>query len=336
MTALFLTLLSFNTVILLNFKKLSKIVNIYDLPDQKLKMHKKKMPILGGCILVINYMIYLLYQIFFLDQFLFAQIQDFDNREVFSIFFLILTFFFLGLYDDKFKLSPNSKLFYSIILILTSLLLNRNLIIDMMSLSFYENKIFFQNFSIIFTIFCILILINSLNFYDGINGQSYIFFIYIFSFLYFKSMMNNFYLINIFLILFVLFINLRNKLFLGDSGVFLLSILASVSLIYEHNEQKNIIYADEIFFLLLLPGIELIRLTFIRLISGKNAFFGDRNHLHHLLIKKFSLLYTNLILIILFLIPLLLFTYSKLNSYVVFLLFLIIYISTILTLRSND
>ena len=85
--------------------------------------------------------------------------------------------------------------------------------------------------------------------------------------------------------------NLKNMLFLGDGGVYLLGIILSVSLIYEHNVKNNIIYADEIFFLLLLPGFDLVRLTITRSLNLKNPFMGDRNHIHHLLINKFSLIF---------------------------------------------
>ena len=71
-----------------------------------------------------------------------------------------------------------------------------------MSISFIENKIFWIicNF---FTIFCILILVNALNFYDGINGQSCLIFLISFSFLFIKSDMHYFYIISIILILFI-------------------------------------------------------------------------------------------------------------------------------------
>ena len=146
--------------------------------------------------------------------------------------------------------------------------------------------------------------------------------------------MNYFYLLSILLILFILFLNLMNKLFLGDGGIFLMGIIASISLILEHNVQKNILYVDEIFFLLLLPGIDLIRLTIIRVFKGKNAFFGDRNHIHHLLVNKFSIFYTNLILIFVSIIPIIMFLFLELNFFIVFFIFLILYIFIISTLRS--
>ena len=335
MFSLILVLLFINLAIFLNFKKFAEVINVYDAPDKKLKLHKKKTPILGGLILIINYSIYLLFQLIFSDNFLSIPQKIFNIEGYLSILILIFGFFILGFYDDKNKLAPKNKLFFSILLILVSILLNPNLILNSFSLTIFTNKVFLNSFSITFTIFCIILLINALNFFDGINGQSCIFFIIVFSFLFFKSEMNYFYLLSILLILFILFLNLMNKLFLGDGGIFLMGIIASISLILEHNVQKNILYVDEIFFLLLLPGIDLIRLTIIRVFKGRNAFFGDRNHIHHLLVNKFSIFYTNLILIFVSLIPIIMFLFLELNFFIVFFIFLILYIFIISTLRSH-
>jgi len=335
MFSLILVLLFINLAIFLNFKKFAEVINVYDAPDKKLKLHKKKTPILGGLILIINYSIYLLFQLLFSDNFLSIPKKIFNIEGYLSILILIFGFFILGFYDDKNKLAPKNKLFFSILLILVSILLNQNLILNSFSSTIFTNKVFLNSFSITFTIFCIILLINALNFFDGINGQSCIFFIIVFSFLFFKSEMNYFYLLSILLILFILFLNLMNKLFLGDGGIFLMGIIASISLILEHNVQKNIVYVDEIFFLLLLPGIDLIRLTIIRVFKGRNAFFGDRNHIHHLLVNKFSIFYTNLILIFVSLIPIIMFLFLELNFFIVFFIFLILYIFIISTLRSH-
>ena len=46
--------------ILLNFylslklKQLSRIVNIYDIPDKKLKLHQKPIPLIGGVFIILN------------------------------------------------------------------------------------------------------------------------------------------------------------------------------------------------------------------------------------------------------------------------------------------
>ena len=66
---------------------------------------------------------------------------------------------------------------------------------------------------------------------------------------------------------------------------------------------QTIKFADEIFLLLILPGVDLLRLTIMRITNGKNAFYGDRNHIHHMLIHKFSLITSNIILLILAVFP---------------------------------
>ena len=332
---LVILLIILNLSIFLTFDKFAKIINVYDTPDKKLKLHKKKTPILGGLILVINYFIIFLFQIFYSNFFLSFEKRLLEVQDFFSIILLVISFFLIGFYDDKKNLSPNKKIIISIFLIFLSLFISQNLQIDKISLSFYDHKIFFNKFSFIFTVFSILLFVNSLNFYDGINGQSCFFFLIIFIFLFLKDM-NIFYLLTIILIFFILTLNLRNKLFLGDSGIFLLSIIASISLIFEHNINKNIVYADEIFFLLLFPGLDLVRLTVIRITKNKNPFYGDRNHIHHLLTKKFSISISNLILLIYAITPIILFNVLNLNFYSSFLIFLFMYFVLVLIMSSHD
>ena len=336
MLFIFLLLFLLNLIIFFKINELSQILNIYDKPDNKLKLHKTNVPIIGGIILALNFSILFFYQIFFLNDFLSINLNNLNVVEVFASLLFIFGYFILGLFDDKINLSPNKKIFYSIFIILSAIFFNENLIIKKMSISFIENKIFFENYSYFFTIFCFLILVNALNFYDGINGQSCLIFIISFSFLFIKSNMHYIYMISIIIILFIFFLNISNKIFLGDSGIYLLSIILSSSLIYEHNIQKNIIFADEIFFLLLFPGLDLLRLTFKRLLNFKNPFFGDREHIHHLLINNYSLKVTNFILFFTSIIPIILFSVFHINFFLVFFVFLAIYLFLIKHLKSND
>ena len=46
--------------------------------------------------------------------------------------------------------------------------------------------------------------------------------------------------------------------------------------------------ADEIFVIMFLPGVDMFRLFLTRVTNGKNPFEADSNHLHHLLLKKYS------------------------------------------------
>ena len=64
-----------------------------------------------------------------------------------------------------------------------------------------------------------------------------------------------------------LILNLKKKLFLGDSGVFFLSTLFSLLVI--ENYQINKISAEQIFLLMMLPGIDMLRLFLERILKKK-------------------------------------------------------------------
>ena len=282
--------------------------------------------------MIINIFTYVILDLIFNLQYFDINIS---KREYFSLLFLILSFFLIGSYDDKYQIKPEKKFFLSILVSIIVITINKDMLINNISISFYNHIIYLNNFKYFFTIFCIIILINSLNFYDGINGQSIIFFIISFSFLAIKSSSPTIYILFICHLLFLLFLNLRNKIFLGDNGIYVLTIILSISLIYEHNVYKSIIFADEIFLLLFLPGLDLLRLTILRLMKGKNPFYGDRNHIHHLLVKNYSLIKSNFILFVLAIIPIVSFNILKLNFFLVISIFLMFYLTIILKLKKH-
>mgnify|MGYP005660456941 CR=1 FL=1 len=128
-----LVLLSFlNFIIFINFNKIANRLNFYDKPDHKLKKHKSKVALLGGIIVFINLFLFLLINIFIETDLKFIKVS---NREYLSIFFLIVSFFLLGLYDDKYNLKPERKFILSILFSLIVILINENLIIKNISLS---------------------------------------------------------------------------------------------------------------------------------------------------------------------------------------------------------
>ena len=49
-----------NFIIVFNLEKLSKCVNIYDKPDNLLKKHKSSVPLVGGVIMMINILMYII------------------------------------------------------------------------------------------------------------------------------------------------------------------------------------------------------------------------------------------------------------------------------------
>ena len=57
-----------------------------------------------------------------------------------------------------------------------------------------------------------------------------------------------------------------------------------------YNSINSNLSCEEIFLILMIPGIDMFRLFCVRIYQKKNPFKGDLNHLHHLLIRKFNLL----------------------------------------------
>ena len=110
-------LLIINLIIFLKFRPISNYLNIFDLPDGKRKIHKKAVALLGGPILIINFLI-----IYFLSNF-YQDIKFTESKIIFFIFLVAsLLVFLLGLLDDKLKLHANLKLF-----MLASILIGINL-----------------------------------------------------------------------------------------------------------------------------------------------------------------------------------------------------------------
>ena len=53
-----LVLLIFNSLVLYYYKNFTELVNVFDVPDNKLKLHEYKTPIFGGIIIILNYLIF--------------------------------------------------------------------------------------------------------------------------------------------------------------------------------------------------------------------------------------------------------------------------------------
>ena len=148
--------------------------------------------------------------------------------------------------------------------------------------------------------------------FDGINLQVGLYCLVVFMFFYFYDLSILFSICMVIVLLFFLLLNYFNKCFLGDSGCYLLSFLISVIIIHHYNlqffyeNQIKFLYADSIFILLMIPGLDMFRLFVARLAQGKNPFVGDNNHLHHLLLVRYGLYKSNLIVQSIVIMPLIL------------------------------
>ena len=280
-----------NLVLFFSINKTAKFLKLYDYPDNNRKIHRSKIPLIGGIYFFINLTFYIIFENFeFVDQIYFS-----DKREMISVYFGALIFFLMGIYDDKNTLKPNTKLILSIIGIIISISLSNKFVVNDLNFLFYDKQINLKDFSIPFTIFCILVFLNAFNMIDGINGLSVSYFLICIFYLFFSSVWNLFSIILIICSIFFLYNNFKNKIFLGDSGSLLLGFILALIFIKSYNENK--IFADQIIILMILPGIDLLRVAVSRIFKKKHAFEPDRNHLHHILAKKFNNFYSYTIII---------------------------------------
>ena len=268
----------FNVLLFLNLKSISHYMNVYDYPDKVRKFHTKKVPLLGGFIIYLN--------IFIL--FTSAKFIDYDYPIFLntSSFLLISLFFFIGIYDDKKNISPILKLtLLSLGLII--FFYESKLLISTLNFKLYFRSVDLEFSSIFFSTLCVLLFLNSLNMFDGVNNQVIFYSIFFIIILLFYKF-NIYYLLLIIPLFFVSYFNFLNKIFLGYSGVYIIALIISLNIFEIYIYQPKSIYPEEIFLLMFIPGLDMFRLFIHRIILRRNPFSADRLHLHHLLLNKLN------------------------------------------------
>jgi UDP-N-acetylmuramyl pentapeptide phosphotransferase/UDP-N-acetylglucosamine-1-phosphate transferase len=246
------------------------------LVDKKQLIHKSftskdLVPISGGFLILINLLF-------------------FNSNYKEKLFFIGI--FSLGILSDLLIIEkPLKKFFIQFFIVVTFLLL--------LNISILSTKVFFIDFfiknklfALLFSAFCLLILINGSNFLDGINTLVcgyYIIIVLVILYIGHYNKINynflEFYYLLISLLVIFLF-NFFSKTYLGDSGTFLLSFLVGYQLINLCNINLSLTkYISPIFILLLLwyPAFENLFSIIRKTLSKLNASKPDNLHLHHLL-----------------------------------------------------
>ena len=272
--------------ILFLISKISYKLNLIDIPNKR-KMHIKPTAYTGGVALCFIY-IFATFLFNFYDQKL---------DLILSAAFLIG---FVGFIDDKCNLNVGGKLSLQIIPIVYLILIesfNLNQIGD-----YNYFKIELNSFSFPFTLLAILFLINSFNYFDGLDGTLSFVIISVISILLFLLPKENTQLFLIIVLIPILLFLCFNfsifklpGLFLGDSGSLLLGFIISFTLI--HLENQNIIHPILLAFSVSVFVYEFLSINLIRLIGNKKLFSAGKDHLHHILFKRNkSLLLTNFLI----------------------------------------
>ncbi len=282
-------------------KKLAYYFNLLDSPDNLRKFHKEITPLTGGIIVFSSLFIFVLYDFF---SFSVLNAHNFiDYKSHYSLLIGCIIFFIIGIVDDKINLKPNIKLFLFIFAITFLLSIDYQLNLKILYISVIQSKFSIGNFSYFWTILCFLLFINALNMFDGINLQVGLYSILSICYLiFFYKFLDDFLIITLFSLICFSVLNFSSKCFLGNSGSYFLGFLLGYVFVKNYNLNQNI-YADEVVLMMIIPGIDMMRLFFQRIIKKKHPFSPDRNHIHHILLNKFNKIQTVLIIVILIWVP---------------------------------
>ena len=282
---------------------LSIRLNAFDRPNER-SSHVYKVPTLGGLAIgIVWFSILFLYTILFEDYIL--------KSEIYSFMLMGLCIVIIGIYDDIKGIKALFKVFVQLFVFFLLTRLDNFLITSFYGLfNIYELN---YTFSILFSCFVFIGIVNAINLVDGIDGLSSsltLFFIFIFSYLFYLSNQYYYHILLPFASTIIVFLTYnfskKKKMFLGDTGSLGFGLLLATISLGALNSTKGIDVFMPInpalFVVLCLsyPILDVVRVFLLRLYNGKSPFEPDRSHLHHLLIDKGFSHAKSVMLIILF------------------------------------
>ena len=216
------------------------------------------------------------------------------SKILYDYILISLSMFLIGFLDDlKINIKPQKRLILMILLLFSFVYFIpiKILNIDIPFLKFLTDNHFLSSF---FVLLCFLFVVNGANLIDGFNGLLSINLLIINLILAYINLGNanlefSFLLISqiIILLTFLLFNFPNAKIFLGDSGAYLIGSLVSLNVIMTNNLNPNI---SSFFFCTLLFYIffEVFFSFFRKLIQKKSPIYPDSEHLHMLSYYKIS------------------------------------------------
>ncbi len=285
--------------------QVAKDKKLFDEPDER-KVHKVVIPTLGGLGIFAGFIIGMLMGV---PSNLANEIQYFAAASI--------VVFFLGMKDDILILSASKK-FIGQLLAAGILIKFAGVQITNMHgfLGIYELP---HIASIVISIFAIVVITNSFNLIDGVDGLagSLGFLTSIIFGTYFYTIGQLTYAVMAFalagsLISFLIYNFSPAKIFMGDTGSLLLGLINSILVI----KFIKIAGTSEVsipleaspaigFAILMLPLFDTLRVFGLRLLDRRSPFSPDRNHIHHFLLDlglshrqiTLTLVFTNMLFI---------------------------------------
>jgi UDP-GlcNAc:undecaprenyl-phosphate/decaprenyl-phosphate GlcNAc-1-phosphate transferase len=261
---------------------------LFDIPDASRKLHTSPIPSLGGLGIFAGFVLSSMVMI------------PFESAPDFQYYFAAaLVIFFLGLKDDILDISAINK-FIGQALAAFLIIYKGNIQIQSMH-GFLGIEVLPPMFSLLFTYLTVIVIINSFNLIDGVDGlaSSLALMAAVIFGIYFGAVKMVPYSILSFalagsLIAFLIFNFQPAKIFMGDTGSLLLGLMNAVLVIKFINVAQNPdtpfpIEASSAaigFSILMIPLLDTLRVFAIRITHRRSPFSPDRNHVHHLLLDR--------------------------------------------------
>jgi UDP-N-acetylmuramyl pentapeptide phosphotransferase/UDP-N-acetylglucosamine-1-phosphate transferase len=277
--AFFITFFSIPVII-----EVAKNKKLFDEPDER-KVHKNVIPTLGGLGIFAGFIV--------------ASLLGVPSTvpPVFQYFIAaIMVVFFLGIKDDIIVLSASKKFIGQLFAAGIVIKFGGIQINDMHGL-FGLHQIP-HTVSILLTLFTIVVITNSFNLIDGVDGlagslgllTSTIFGVYFLATSQIMYAVMAFSLVGS-LVAFLIYNFSPAKIFMGDTGSLIIGLLNSVFVIKFIAIAANPSYGLPMesapaigFAILIVPLFDTLRVVTIRIISRRSPFSPDRNHIHHFLL----------------------------------------------------
>ena len=264
-------------------------LRLVDIPEKR-KIHNKPTAYTGGLLISLIYLFSLqLFQTFSLQL----------NLLISTSLMIAI----VGFVDDKYHLNTGGKLSLQILPVFYLIYIENIALNDIGEYGFFTLELY--SFSKMFTLLCVLFLINSFNYFDGIDGSlgfSTVSVLFILYFIIPDEKIKQFIIIIALPIVVFLFFNFSflklPKLFLGDSGSLLLGFILSFLLIFLTNNIK--IHPILLAWSVSIFVFEFLSTNVDRLLRKKNIFKAGLDHLHYKLLRSIkSIFLTDIIIFLL-------------------------------------
>lgn len=280
--------------------RLAEIKHLFDEPDSR-KLHVVNTPTLGGVAIF--------------AAFIFSLTLCSNQNDIVELQYIIcsvILLFFMGIKDDLFNLVAIKKLFGQ--------LLASFIIVHWagIRLTTFYGLFGIWNLDLIpsygLSIFTIVVITNSFNLIDGIDGLAASIGIVsstLFGFWFFNSNVTQFAILascmSGALLGFLYYNRSPAKIFMGDTGSLIVGVVLAILAIkfIEMNRVLDRYHPNKVLAvpvitlaILVIPLFDTLRVFTIRILQGKSPLAADRNHIHHLLqYLRFSHTQTTLLLV---------------------------------------